>query len=166
MKEKLIASFQNLMDTVAAAAPKVVAGIGLLILALIVAKVVEKVLKVILVRMRFDSLVERAGVDKMLRRVGIRQQLDHFIPRLVYFLLLFLMAKTVADTLGWVAMSDALAAFFTYLPNLIAALLLLVLGTAAAQAVGSIVAQAAESAGIEFGPSLGSHSGMGEPPRL
>ena len=155
MKEKLIASFQNLIDTVVATAPKVVVGLGLLIVALIVAKIVEKLLRLILVRMRFDSLVERAGVDKMLQRVGIRQQLNQFLPRLVYFLLLFLMAKTMADTLGWAAVSDALASFFAYLPNLIAALLLLVLGTAAAQFVGGTVSQAAESAGIEFAPTLG-----------
>jgi hypothetical protein len=99
VKDKLLESFQDLADTIVGAAPQVAVGIALLILALIVAKVVEKLLRMILVRIRFDSLVERAGLDKTMEKLGIRQRLNHFIPRLIYFLILFLLAKTAADAL-------------------------------------------------------------------
>jgi small-conductance mechanosensitive channel len=137
------------------AAPKVVVGIALVVAAVVVAKVVEKILRVILVRVRFDDLVARAGVDTMLQRVGIRQELNRFIPRLVYFLLLFLMARTAADALGLTAISGAFGTFLGYLPNVVAALLLLILGSAAAQFAGQTVRDAAASSGIEFAPSLG-----------
>ena len=42
-----------------------------------------------------------------------------------------------------------------YLPNIVAALLILVLGSAAAQFAGRAVAEAATNSGIEFGASLG-----------
>lgn len=155
MREKLIESFRGMVDTVIDSAPAVLTGIVLVVLALILAKVAEVVLRAILVRVRFDKLVERAGVDKALQRIGIRQQLNQFIPRLVYFLLLFLLAKMVSDALGLAAISNALGTFFGYLPNLVAALLLLIIGTTAGQFAGRTVAQAAENAGIEFAPSLG-----------
>jgi len=155
VREKLIQSFQELADSVVAFIPTLAVGLGLFILGLIVAKIIEKVLRLILTRMHFDNLVGRAGIDKMLQKIGLRQEISHFIPRLVYFLVLLLMARTLADVLEWVAVSNALAAFFAYMPNLAAALILLVLGTAAGQFAGTMVTQAAESSGIEFAPTLG-----------
>ncbi|MGC4049750.1 MAG: hypothetical protein QM757_09585 [Paludibaculum sp.] len=51
--------------------------------------------------------------------------------------------------------SGAIGAFFAYLPNIIAALVLLILGSTVGQFVGQIVSQSAESSGIEFAPALG-----------
>ena len=150
MKEKLLESFANLANSVIAAAPKVVVGILLIIAGLVVAKLVEAGLRMVLVRVHFDSLVEKAGVDKMLQRVGLRQHLNLFLPRIVYFLVIFLLAKTASDALGLVAISNAIGGFFSYLPNIIAALLLLILGTSLGQFAGQTVAQAAESSGIDF----------------
>ncbi|MBN1569117.1 MAG: mechanosensitive ion channel [Acidobacteria bacterium] len=155
MKEKLYESFQGLVDMVAGAAPKVVLGILLLLIAIVVAKVVEKVLSLFLVRLRLDNLVQQAGLDRMLRSIGIRQKLDFFIPRLIYYLILCLLAKTLADSLELVAISNALGAFFSYLPNLIAAFLLVMLGSALSQFIGTTVRQAAENAGLDFAAGLG-----------
>ncbi len=155
MKQRILESFQGLLDSVVAATPKVVTAIVLLIFAVLVAKIIEKVLRAVLTRMKFDSLVARVGIDTTLQKVGIRQQLNQFVPRVVYLLLLLLFAKTVADAVGLVAVSDAFSSFFSYLPNIIAALLLLVLGTAAGQFAGDAVRNAAESSGIDFAPSLG-----------
>ena len=155
MKEKLLESFNGLLESVVAAAPKVVMGILLFLVALIVAKIVEKVLRAILTRVRFDTLVQKAGIDKTLQKMGLRRELNEFVPRLVYFLLLFLLAKIAADVLGLVAISQALTSFFGYLPNLIAALLLIVLGSAAGQFAGEMITRAGEEAGLEFGRQLG-----------
>jgi small-conductance mechanosensitive channel len=65
------------------------------------------------------------------------------------------LAKTATDALGLVAISNAIGAFFSYLPNIVAALLLLILGSTVAQFAGQMVTQSAESSGIDFAPSLG-----------
>jgi hypothetical protein len=155
VKEKLYESFQGLINMLAGAAPKVAAGIVLLLISVLVAKVIENVLRAFLVRVRLDNLVQQAGLDKTLQRIGIRQKLDFFVPRLIYYLILCLLAKTLADSLGLVAISEALGAFFSYLPNLIAAFLLVLLGSAVSQFVGTMVHEAAASAGLDFAPTLG-----------
>jgi len=155
MREKLLESFQHLFDEIISAAPKVAMAIVFLVGALIVAKAVEIVLRMLLTRLRFDTLVERVGVDRALQRIGLRQQLNLFIPRLVYFLILFLLAQTAADALGLTAVSNAFAAFFSYLPNIIAALLLVVLGSTIGQFAGDIVTQSGQSSGIDFASALG-----------
>lgn len=155
MKEKLLQAFGNLANSVAAAVPKVVVGILLVVAAFAVAKLIEIVLRYALTRVRLDKLMEKAGIDKALQRIGLRQELNVFLPRLTYFLVLFILAKTASDALGLIAISGAIGAFFSYLPNLLAALLLLVLGTSLGRFVGDIVTESARNSGMDFAPSLG-----------
>ena len=65
------------------------------------------------------------------------------------------MAKTASDAFGLIAISNAIGVFFSYLPNVLAALLLLILGTTVGQFAGQMVTQAAESAGLDSAPALG-----------
>ncbi len=155
MRDKLFQAFSNLAGALLAAAPKVVVGVLLVVAAFVLAKLIEVVLRFVLTRIRFDRLMEKAGLDKALQRIGIRQQLEIFIPRLTYFLILFVLAKTAADGLGLVAISSAFGAFFAYLPNVLSALLLIILGTSLGQFAGEVVTESARSSGIDFAPSLG-----------
>jgi hypothetical protein len=155
MEQRVLNAFAGLVNSVLAAIPKIAVGILLVVLGLLAAKVIEVVLRTMLVRVRFDRLMEKAGIDKALQRIGLRQQLNIFLPKLAYFLVLFLLAKTASDALGLVAISNAIGAFFSYLPNIIAALLLLILGTTVGQFAGQMVTQAAESAGIDSAGTLG-----------
>lgn len=155
MGDKLLQAFGGLMDSIIVATPKVAVGILLIIAAVLGAKVIEKVLRFVLTKVRFDRLVGTVGVDRALQRLGIRQELTVLIPRLTYFLVLILFAKTAVDALGLVAISNAIGAFFSYLPNIVAALLLLILGSTAGQFAGQTVSQSAANSGIEFAPALG-----------
>jgi len=153
--DQLAEAFQSMLTTLVEWTPRVVLGLALVVVALVAAKIIERVLRSILTRLKFDQLLARTGIDTFLQRIGIRRELNQFVPRLVYYLLLILFAKTAADTLGLTAISDAIGAFTSYLPNIVAALLILILGSAAAQFAGRAVSDAAENSGIEFASTLG-----------
>lgn len=147
--------FSGMVTSVIEATPRVLSAIVLLLVMLIAAKIVERVLRFLLARLKIDTLVAHAGIDQVLKRMGIRQSLERFVPRLAYFLLLLLFAQVAAQTFGLNAISNAIEAAFSYLPNLIAALLLLIIGIAVAQFVGNTITQAAEESGLEMGTTLG-----------
>lgn len=155
MRERLIQSFQDLADSMVSAVPQVVMALVLIVVSLVVASVVERVLRYILTKVNIDSLIGKVGADSALQRLGVRPQLTILVPRIVYFLVLLLLARTAVDALGLTAISEAIAAFFAYLPNVVAALLLLVLGSSLGQVAGQTVARSAEASGIEFAPTLG-----------
>jgi hypothetical protein len=155
MEKQLIEAFANLGSAIVSAIPKFSIGILLIVLGLIVAKLVEVALRAVLVRVRFDNLIQRVGIAKALKRVGLSQQLSTFLPKIAYFLVVFLLARTVSDGFGLVAISTAIGAFFSYLPNILAALLLLILGTTVSQFAGRTVTQAAETSGIDSARVLG-----------
>lgn len=155
IRQQLVAVFDRLVESIIAATPMVILAIVLIIAALLVAKLTERILRSVLTRLRFDSLLGKVGIDQALGQIGVRQEMSRFLPRVVYWLLLFLFAKTAADSLGLTAISSAIGAFMAYLPNVVAALLIILVGTALAQFAGRAVAEAAENSGIDFASSLG-----------
>lgn len=155
MKEKLIDAFMGLVNSTISAVPKVLVGLVMVAVAFVVAKVIERSLRFALTRVKFDDLVDKAGVGGSLQRLGVSQALSLVIPRLVYYLILLLLARTAADAFGLEAISNAIGAFFSYLPNIAAALLLIVLGSSVARFAGQTVTQAAANSGLDFAPALG-----------
>ncbi|MGH9310330.1 MAG: mechanosensitive ion channel family protein [Vicinamibacterales bacterium] len=155
MQQQLLQIVRDLQHTLVTAIPRVLVFLIVVVALVLAAKVVERVLRAVLIRIRFDSLLEHAGADKVLHRLGIRQSLNYVLPRLAYFLLLFLFARTAADAFGLTAISQAIASMFAYLPNVVAAVLIVVVGTAVSQFAGQTVTQAADESGIEFARPLG-----------
>ncbi|HHN75420.1 MAG TPA: mechanosensitive ion channel [Acidobacteria bacterium] len=156
IKDQIIESLMNLLSSVIAIAPRVLSGIVLFLLALIVAKIIERVLRSVLRRMRLESLMETAGLSTLASRLGAKKPLHVIVPRFVYYLLVVLFAQIAAEVLGIDPVSDAIRSVFAYLPNLVAAVLLLVVGSLAGNFVGGITTRAAEESGLDFASSLGS----------
>src|SRR4029078_12600500 len=154
--EQLSTIYHNAVTTTLEAVPRVLGGLLTILVLVLAATLVERILRTILARLRFDSLLQQTGIDKTLHRIGLRQSINVVLPRLVYLLLLCLIARIGADLLGLQAVSDAFTAFFAYLPNIVAAVLLLVVGSAAGQFAGGMVTAAAREATIDFARPLGS----------
>ena len=144
----------SLQRMIVDSAPKVAIGIVSFVALLLLAKLVERVLRVVLTRIKIDAMLAQVGMDQILQKAGIRQSLNAVLPRLVYYLLL-LFARTGADAFGMPAISQAIGALFGYLPKVVAAVLLLVVGSSVSRFAGDTVQRAAEESGIEFAKTLG-----------
>jgi small-conductance mechanosensitive channel len=156
IREQFANAIEGTVASLSTWTPRVIGGLVLLLLALLVAKLVERVLRAVLTRMKIGALAERLGVVETLKKVGIAQPLDVLIPRIVYYLLLFLFVQTAAEALGLGPISAAIGALFAYLPNVLSAVLIVLVGTVVAQMAGQTVARAARESGIDFASSLGS----------
>lgn len=153
---ELVAIVSQLRSLALDAAPRVAMGLVAAVALVVSAKLAERLLRGILTRLQLDALVKQAGLEPALRRIGLRQSLAHLLPRLAYYLLLLLFARTAADAFGLRAISDAIASMFAYLPNLIAAALIIVVGSSVSQFAGEAITRAADESGLEFAKSLGS----------
>lgn len=148
--------FASMQAQVIGALPRIIAALILIAIAFIVAAVVERLLRVALRRIRFDALLRRTGVDQWLQRVGLRQPMNDFLPRVSYFLLLFVFARSAADLLGLAAISAAIGAALVLLPRILVALAILLIGGALAAFVGAAVREFAQNLGVDFAAALGS----------
>ncbi|MBT8403118.1 MAG: mechanosensitive ion channel family protein [Gemmatimonadetes bacterium] len=157
--EQIRIAFSQLWLDMVSWTPRLVVGLLLVVAAVVAAKIVERVLRGLLKKIGIDGALRSLGLDAVGSSVGLTKTLSDLIPRFVFYLLLFLFARTAADALGLEPISSAIGTFMAYLPNVLAAALVLVLGGAGAQFAGKAVTRAAEGTGIEFAGSLGAMAG-------
>jgi hypothetical protein len=158
--ELLTTMYQSMVESLVNSVPKILTGVVLVIVALCIAKSIEWVLRVVFSRVGLDALVERVGIDKTLERIGLSQPLSRLLPRLAFFLLLFLFAQTAAEAMKLEPVSSAIGGFLGYLPNLVSAFLLVVLGSVAGQFAGRAVSRSARESGIDYSSALGNAVSM------
>lgn len=124
-----------------AAVPRILGFLVILAIGWLVASLIEKGIVAILRAVHFDSFAERAGLAGMVRTVkrepaAILGSVAKWFVRLIVIVAAF-------DALGVPAVSQVLYQVLLWLPNLAVAMVVLVIGGLAANAVGDIVLGAA-----------------------
>ncbi|MCA9753783.1 MAG: mechanosensitive ion channel [Gemmatimonadetes bacterium] len=155
VRDALTEIFSGLVTSAADLLPRLITGLVVLGVGWIVAKVFERVLRTTFLRLQVDNLLEKLGISGMASRFGIRGSLSQSTARLVYWLLIILFLRGAADAVGLDIVSSAIESFFGYLPNMIAALLVLVLGNVVAEFAGRATRESAADSGVDYAPALG-----------
>lgn len=151
----LTSVLDSLTGAVAGFVPKALTALGVILVGFILAKVAAKVIKTAFEKFRLNDLLERVGLTPTLARIGLTGAPGLLLSRLAYYLILVLFVQSAAQSVGLVAVADAITAFFSYLPNLLAASLVLLAGLLIAQFAGGAVTRSARNSGVEFAPILG-----------
>lgn len=87
----------------------------------------------------FDRWMARAGVDQAIARTGIRLDASNVVAQLVKWLVILVTLVVAADALHLPQVTAALMAIIGYIPNVIAALLIVTLGALLASFLGNLV---------------------------
>jgi hypothetical protein len=146
---------QDLLGTATDFAPRIITAIVVFLIGLLLAKIFEKLFHLALSRLRFDSLMERAGLIDSLRRLGIRAEPSRFLPRIIFWLAILVFLQSATREAGLASIADAISALFGFLPNLISAALIMILGTSLGQFLSRIVTNSARESGLSLARALG-----------
>ena len=121
------------------ALPALIGAILILIIGYIIAKVLQGVVTRVLQSMGFEGWMESGGVKQFFDRSKTNQTPLSILGKLVFWLVFFIAITMAVDTLGISAISEVLAQFIAYIPQIIATILILVLATLLANFVAGIV---------------------------
>ncbi len=152
----LVASFQQLWTGVVGFVPRLVVAIVVFIIGWIIAVTVGKVVAQIIRSIKVDRALQNLGVEEPLARAGFRLDSGAFIGALVrwFFIIVFLVAAI--DVLGLsqvnIFLSDIV---LLYLPNVVVAALILVVGALIANAMHRVVVGTAKAAHLPSSGFLG-----------
>lgn len=135
--------------------PNLINGLIILIVGYLIAAIVRWLLKTILQRLKFDVLIERTGITGALKGLGVRVPLSVILAQIVFVLLLISFFITATRLMGLEAVSLLLEQLLTYLPNIIAAAIVFLLGGMAAQFAGNMVSAALLAGGLNYGARVG-----------
>jgi hypothetical protein len=128
--------------------PVLLGALVILIAGWIVAKAIKRMLDWLLKTIRFDTLADKAGISAILRKGDLKISAREVVSSLVYWLIMIMVLVMTVDALGLPKASDVLATLFAYVPNVIAALLVLVVAMFLASFVSGIVHTAAGNANL------------------
>lgn len=132
--------------------PRLAAALGTLMVGLFIAKMVERGTDLMLHRIGFDRWMREGGVTEALERAGTHLDPSTVIAKLVFWTVMLLVILLAANALGVTAVSMLFAELLAYIPKVIAAVVVLVIGILIGEFVKDLVLASAGS--IQAGPTL------------
>lgn len=145
-------SFQNLLDTVFHSIPKILVFLLILVVGWVVAKVLARIVDMILRRIKFDHFVERGVVGQALTRS--HTDATTLIAKIVYYAILLIALQMAFGVWGPNPISTMLNAIVGWLPKAIVAIIIIVIASAIAKVVKDLINGAI--GGLSYGPFLAS----------
>lgn len=137
-------------------APRLVTALILTLIGWAIASIARFTLEQVMQRAGADAALERAGLMDSFRRLGVREPMRGMVPAMLFWLTLLLFVQSAADMVGLKTISDGITGFFAFLPNLLSAAIIVVLGNALGQFLGQAATNYARDSGLAFARSLGS----------
>ena len=155
VQETLWQPMVGLWTKVAEYLPNIAGALLLLIVGYLVAKGVGIAITKLLKKLGLDKLTEKSGVATAVQSSGFEASASAIIGKIVYWLIFLLFMIAAADSLGLPRVSDTINGFVQYLPKLIGAMLVVIIGLFAAHLVRSAVETASASMQLDYGKPLG-----------
>lgn len=134
---------------------KILAVIVLLIIGWVISKVIRAVVTKSLRAIKLDELSDRIELETLLEKGGISYSLSELIGIICYWLAILVSFMVAIDAVGLTIAADLLRKVVLYVPNVISAVFILILGMFAATILKNLVVTAANNAGLSQGKILG-----------
>jgi hypothetical protein len=148
MGEALLTSFAAAMAMFLGAIPKVIGFLVILIIGWIVASALAGAVGALLRAVRFNELAQRSGIADFVSKMGAQTDASGVIATIAKWFVRLIVLVVAFDALGLPAVSQVLQQLLLWLPNLVVALVVLVIAGLAAQALGNLVRGATAQAGL------------------
>ena len=132
--------------------PRLLAALGILMAGFAIAKMVERGTDAALHRIGFDRWMREGGVSEALERAGTRLDPSTVLAKLVFWTVMLLVILLAADALGIQAVNALFGELVAYIPSVIAAVIVLVLGILIGEFVKDLVL--ASAGGLPGGTTL------------
>jgi len=141
-------SFNNLSLGVIAFIPNLIVAIVIFIVGWLIGVGVGRVVKQIVDALRVDQALRSTGIERVLSRSGFQLSSGKFLGFLVewFFIIVFLVASL--QVLGLTQVNAFLQDVLAYLPQVIAAVLILLVGAVLAEAAERVVSGSARAAAL------------------
>ncbi len=120
----------------------------ILIIGWVIAKFIKALVSKVLEAIKLDLLSERIELDSLLAKGGIKYSLSELIGAICYWLMLLVTFVVAVNAVGLTTAADLLNKIVLYIPNVIAAMFILILGIFVATLLKNIVQTAASNIGV------------------
>lgn len=144
----IVAPVSGMLTKLVGYLPTLIGALIILTVGWAVAKTLRRVVSRGLKAIHFDKLADKAGIAEILGKGGLKTSAIDVMSGLVYWLAIIMVLVMVVNALGLPQASNVLESLFGFIPSVIAALFVLVVGMFLANFVSGIVHTAAGNASL------------------
>jgi len=127
-REVIVDSFNKFLGKVATFLPNLLAMVTILIIGFLIAWAIKILLLRFLNAIKFDKMGEKWGLTHMLSKGGIFYSPANLLSKFFYWVIVLITLILGINALEVAATQNFIAQFFNYLPNLFAAMIILIIG--------------------------------------
>lgn len=146
--ENLTEIFANLLGQIGSFLINLVAAVIVFIIGWIIASILGRGVEILLDRLQVDEAFRRLGLDKFFNNLGFEKGIVSFLGWLVKWFVIVIVLIAVAESLGLPQISNFINQVSLYIPNVIAAAVILIIGVFIADALSVAVHRSAEAMGL------------------
>lgn len=144
-EDMLFSSLTTFSQTISNVLPNVIGALLLLLIGWLIAKGVSIAIRKVLQSKAMARLTERLNRLSLLQRSDLSLDSVQIISQFVYWVILLIFFVAASETLGWTAVSRTLNNLINYLPALLSAIVIVLIGLYLAQTVRTIIRAALHS---------------------
>ncbi len=138
----LISSLQtgitDLFSSLFSFLPKLVGFLLILLIGMFVAKLIGRVIRRVFKAINLDHYLDKAGIGGPLERAGYADS-GKFVAKIIYYMIMLIVLKLAFGALGIDALNEPFDKLIAWIPQLLVALILLVVGGIVANVVSDLV---------------------------
>ena len=146
--ERLQVSLAQLADFL----PALLGSLIILFAGYLLARLIERVVVRVLRRLRLNDMLERGGVTEAVERSGARVDATRVIASVAFWLIMLAVILLAANALGLQSLDQVFLELVSYIPSVIAAIVIILLGLVLGGFVGGLIQ--ASAGGVHGGVAL------------
>ena len=144
----LVTSFTTALSLFLAAIPRIIGFLVILVIGWLISGVLAAAVAGLLRAVRFNDLAQRSGFSGFVHNMGVRTDASGLLANIVKWFIRLIVMVVAFDALGLPAVSSILQQFLLWIPNLVVAVVVLVIAGLAANALGNLVRGSTAQAGV------------------
>lgn len=139
-------------DQILRALPSFLFAAAILMAGYLLARLLERWTDSLLKRLNFNKMAEAGGLSEAMERSGTRLDPIHAVGKLLFWLVMLVVILLASTALGLTSINLMFGTMLSYIPTLIAAVVIVILGMIVGEFVGALVL--ASAGGVEGVPTL------------
>ncbi|MEO8065782.1 MAG: hypothetical protein ABI643_02915 [Candidatus Doudnabacteria bacterium] len=151
----LVDTFRSLYDQLLNFLPGFLVAVVILVVGLVLVVFLANLIKQALHALKLDELGDKLGLDELSSRTGMKLSVSGAVAWLFKWFLLLVLFLGASDILGLTEVSKFLNSVLMYIPNVVAAAAILLVGTMLASFLSKLVRHSVIAAGLSSGDMLG-----------
>jgi hypothetical protein len=144
----IMASLTTALSLFLGAIPRIIGFLVILVIGWFISGLLASAVAALLRAVRFNELAQRSGFSGFVNNMGVRTDASGLLANIVKWFVRLIVLVVAFDALGLPAVSQVLQQFLLWIPNLVVAVVVLVIAGLAANALGNLVRGSTAQAGL------------------